>query len=91
MEPTSHRRSGSLVTTNHFLSLCHVQHEHFLSDTTKSHDWRINQLSRTARMLLDNKVSVTTWWRHAQFRSLQWNRFGLVTRRTLAGAFDSHV
>jgi aldehyde dehydrogenase (NAD+) len=61
MEPTSRRRSGSLVTTNHFQSLRHVQHEHFLSDTTKSHDWRINQLSRTARMLLDNKVGVTTW------------------------------
>lgn len=41
--------------TNRFQSLFDAQREHFLSDATKSHDWRIDQLDRMERMLTDNK------------------------------------
>lgn len=41
--------------TNRFQPLFDVQREHFLSDATKSHAWRIDQLDRMERMLLDNK------------------------------------
>jgi aldehyde dehydrogenase (NAD+) len=51
----SRRRSGSLVMTNRFQSLFDVQREHFLSDATKSYEWRIDQLDRMERMLLDNE------------------------------------
>ncbi|MFK4821908.1 aldehyde dehydrogenase family protein [Ochrobactrum quorumnocens] len=41
--------------TNRFQPLFDTQREHFLSDTTKSYDWRIDQLNRMERMLRDNK------------------------------------
>lgn len=40
---------------NQFQSLFDAQREHFLSDATKSHDWRVDQLDRVERMLIDNK------------------------------------
>ncbi|MGM4914547.1 aldehyde dehydrogenase family protein [Rhizobium sp. 768_B6_N1_8] len=43
---------------NHrFQFLFDVQRKYFLSDATKSHEWRIDQLDRMERMLLDNKAS----------------------------------
>lgn len=41
--------------TNRFQSFFDVQSEHFLSDATKGHDWRIDKLDRMERMLTDNK------------------------------------
>ncbi|WP_332304772.1 aldehyde dehydrogenase family protein [Rhizobium sp. GR12] len=41
--------------TNRYQLLFDTQREHFLSDATKSHDWRIDQLDRMERMLADNK------------------------------------
>lgn len=41
--------------TNKFHGLLDAQREHFLSDATKGYDWRIDQLDRMERMLLDNK------------------------------------
>ena len=41
--------------TNRFQSLFDLQRVHFLSDTTKSYEWRIDQLDRMERMLTDNK------------------------------------
>jgi aldehyde dehydrogenase (NAD+) len=41
--------------TNRFQSLFDAQREHFLSDATKSHDWRIDQLNRMERMLTENR------------------------------------
>lgn len=58
MEPTSRRRSGGLVMANRFQSLFDVPREHFLSDATKSHDWRIDQLERMERMLTDNRQAL---------------------------------
>jgi len=40
--------------TYRFQSMFDVQREHFLSDVTRSHEWRIDQLDRMERMLLDN-------------------------------------
>lgn len=40
--------------TNQFQSLF-VQREQFLSDATKSQDWRIDQFDRMERMLTDNQ------------------------------------
>jgi aldehyde dehydrogenase (NAD+) len=37
-----------------------TQREHFLTDATKSYDWRIDQLDRMERMLLDNKNAFCT-------------------------------
>ena len=39
-------------------SLFDVQREHFLSDATKSHDWRIDQLDRMERLLIDNSKAL---------------------------------
>lgn len=41
--------------TNPFEPLLDRQREHFLTDATKSLDWRLDQLGRMERMLLDNK------------------------------------
>jgi len=41
--------------TNRFQPLFDVQREHFLSDATKSYEWRIDQLDRMERMLTDNR------------------------------------
>lgn len=41
--------------TNPFQSMLDAQREHFLSDATKSYEWRIDQLDRMERMLTDNK------------------------------------
>lgn len=41
--------------TNRFQSLFDVQREHFLGDATKSYEWRIDQLDRMERLLLDNR------------------------------------
>lgn len=41
--------------TNPFKPLLDRQREHFLTDATKSLDWRLDQLGRMERMLLDNK------------------------------------
>lgn len=41
--------------TNSFQSMLDAQREHFLSDATKNHEWRIDQLDRMERMLTDNK------------------------------------
>ncbi|MEH7828735.1 aldehyde dehydrogenase family protein [Gemmobacter denitrificans] len=41
--------------SNRFQSLLDAQRENFLSDTTKSLDWRFEQLDRMERMLLENK------------------------------------
>jgi aldehyde dehydrogenase (NAD+) len=41
--------------TNRFQPLFDVQREHFLSDATKSYEWRIDQLDRMERLLLDNR------------------------------------
>jgi aldehyde dehydrogenase (NAD+) len=41
--------------TNPFQSKLDAQREHFLSDATKSYEWRIDQLDRMERMLTDNK------------------------------------
>ncbi|WP_448950330.1 aldehyde dehydrogenase family protein [Labrys neptuniae] len=40
---------------NRFQPLLDAQRGHFLSDATKSYEWRIDQLDRMERMLLDNK------------------------------------
>lgn len=40
---------------NPFQPLIDRQREHFLTDATKSFDWRLDQLDRMERMLLDNK------------------------------------
>ncbi|SNT64489.1 aldehyde dehydrogenase (NAD+) [Tardiphaga sp. OK246] len=41
--------------TNRFQHLFELQREHFLSDATKSHDWRVDRLDHVKRMLTDNK------------------------------------
>jgi len=41
--------------TNSFQPLLGAQREHFLTDATKSYDWRIDQLDRMERMLVENK------------------------------------
>jgi aldehyde dehydrogenase (NAD+) len=40
---------------NRFQSLLDAQRANFLSDATKSYEWRVDQLDRMERMLLDNK------------------------------------
>jgi aldehyde dehydrogenase (NAD+) len=40
---------------NRFQPLLDAQREHFLTDATKSYEWRIDQLNRMERMLLDNQ------------------------------------
>lgn len=44
--------------TNPFQSILATQREHFLTDATKSYDWRINQLDRMERMLTDNREAL---------------------------------
>jgi aldehyde dehydrogenase (NAD+) len=46
--------------TNRFQSMFDTQREHFLSDATKSYNWRIDQLDRMERMLTDNKDALCT-------------------------------
>jgi aldehyde dehydrogenase (NAD+) len=41
--------------TNQFQSIFDVQKEHFRTDVTKSYEWRVDQLDRMERMLIDNK------------------------------------
>ncbi|RDJ19761.1 aldehyde dehydrogenase family protein [Bosea caraganae] len=41
--------------SNRFQPLLDAQREHFLTDATKSYDWRMDQLGRMERMLLENK------------------------------------
>ncbi|WP_181179969.1 hypothetical protein [Mesorhizobium sp. B2-1-3A] len=36
--------------TNPFQSLLDIQREHFLSDATRSYEWRLDQLDRMERM-----------------------------------------
>lgn len=43
---------------NRFQSLFDTQKEHFLSDATKSYEWRIDQLDRMERLLLDNRQAL---------------------------------
>lgn len=45
---------GALMA-NRFQSLFDAQREHFLTDATKSYEWRVDQLDRMQRMLVDNK------------------------------------
>jgi aldehyde dehydrogenase (NAD+) len=40
---------------NRFQSLFDTQREHFLRDSTKSYEWRIDQLNRMERMLLEHQ------------------------------------
>jgi aldehyde dehydrogenase (NAD+) len=44
--------------TNRFQSLFDAQKEHFFSDATKSYEWRIDQLDRMERLLLDNRQAL---------------------------------
>jgi aldehyde dehydrogenase (NAD+) len=57
--------------TNRFQPLFDVHREHFLSDATKSHDWRVDQLDRMERMLADNKDA----WCAALYQDLGKPRF----------------
>ncbi|AZD61888.1 Aldehyde dehydrogenase [Pseudomonas chlororaphis subsp. aurantiaca] len=41
--------------TNKFQSILDVQKTHFLTDVTKPYEWRIDQLERMERMLLDHQ------------------------------------
>lgn len=41
--------------SNRYQAMFDTQREHFFTDATKSYDWRIDQLDRMERMLLDNK------------------------------------
>lgn len=52
--------------TNPFQSMLDAQREHFLSDATKSYEWRIDQLDRMERMLTDNKDALCAA-RHEDF------------------------
>lgn len=52
---------------NRFQSLFETQREHFLSDATKPYEWRIDQLDRMERMLLE---------RQDEFRSALYDDFG---------------
>lgn len=48
---------GERNVSNPFQPLLDRQREHFLTDATKGLDWRLDQLGRMERMLLDNKVA----------------------------------
>lgn len=62
-------RSFAEVATmaNRFQSLLDTQRNHFLSDATKSHAWRIEQLDRMERMLLEHQDEFCQAL-HADFR-----------------------
>lgn len=43
---------------NRFQAMLDRQRSHFLSDVTKSHEWRINQLGRMERLLTENREAL---------------------------------